>query len=334
MKFKNNAYYWDCFYNPNSYVKGYCMQKIYEKLLEILKEKKDVILAVIVKKTGSTPRKEGAAMLIDSENSYFTISGGVEEFKVINDARTLLKEKSCALKYYSIDNKKAGDLGMICGGENYIYFHYFKIEDLNNLTKAYDKSLKNSDICLLYDVKNFTYKIENKNNYSYNKLTDNRYFLHRINDKIRVFVFGAGHVSRATVPVLKHVDFETTVMDDREEFLDSKYFPEDCRLKKIDFRKLDITIGNADYVLIMTRGHKYDLEIAKYILENFSPAYMGCMGSRRKANHMIENLENLNLDLTNLYVPVGIEINSNTPEEIAISIVAQMIKLRNEVNNG
>ncbi|MDO4594292.1 MAG: XdhC family protein [Tissierellia bacterium] len=310
------------------------MKKQFEKLQEFLKQDKKIALAVIVKKHGSSPRSEGAYMLIDENSSYGTISGGKEEFRIIKDARKLLIENESRLNYYSIDNKKAGDLGMICGGENYVYIRIFDKNDLEIVEKFNEQRNVDKDISIIYDTKTHdlilsteTSKFENLKK---NTFIEERYFIHNIQTSSKVLIFGAGHVSKALAHLTNFCGFDTIVMDDRDEFLDKSRFDDEVILKKVDFLKLDVDISDNDFCLLVTRGHKFDDICAKYILENSNVKYIGCMGSKRKATTMKENLLNEGYDLSNLYVPVGIEISSETPEEIAVSVLAQMIKLKNE----
>lgn len=303
------------------------MEKQFE-ILEKLIEKESAILALIVRKTGSTPRSPGTFMLITKDKIYGTISGGVEEYQAIKKARSLIDEKKSELIHYTVDNKKAGDLGMVCGGENDVYFRYFDKKDYKLVKEINEKINNNDNLTLIYDIETSNIEITEDEKIK-NKLVDDRYFYLNLKQKGRVYVFGAGHVSQALVPVLIYLGFDVTVIDDRKEFLSEDKFPSKVTLKNLDFKNMDIEITNSDYCVIMTRGHKYDEICIRYSLKNANPRYIGCMGSSKKANLVKENLLKDNYNIENLYLPVGIDINSETPEEIAISVAAQMIKIKN-----
>lgn len=145
---------------------------------------------------------------------------------------------------------------------------------------------------------------------------------------MKVFIFGGGHISKATIQVLDFLGLNITVVDDREDFIKQKEF-EKAKKVVISFDELDtINIEKSDYVLIMTRGHKYDIKVLESVLKK-EPYYIGVVGNKIKAEKYKKNFEDTNLEkeyLDKVHLPVGIEILALTPEEIAISIAGQVIK--------
>ena len=162
-------------------------------------------------------------------------------------------------------------------------------------------------------------------------------FAEQINTSGKVYVFGGGHVAQELVPVLAHVGFRCVVMDDRPEFTKKELFPgaEDVILG--DLQKISdyMTIGENDYVCVMTRGHAYDTVVQAQVLRR-RPAYCGVIGSAMKAAGVRKTLKeeyglgDEELDLVT--TPIGLNIKGETPAEIAISIAAQMILRRAELN--
>ena len=162
-------------------------------------------------------------------------------------------------------------------------------------------------------------------------------FAEQINTSGKVYVFGGGHVAQELVPVLAHVGFRCVVMDDRPEFTKKELFPgaEDVILG--DLQKISdyMTIGENDYVCVMTRGHAYDTVVQAQVLR-CRPAYCGGIGSAMKAAGVRKTLkEEYGLaeeELDLVTTPIGLNIKGETPAEIAISIAAQMILRRAELN--
>lgn len=147
-----------------------------------------------------------------------------------------------------------------------------------------------------------------------------------------VYIFGGGHVAQALVPVLAHAHFAVVVLDDREEFTDPALFPGayDVRMCDLDHVDKTVSIGPDDYVCIMTRGHKNDLDVEDQVLK--TPAfYIGIIGSK----HKVKTIDGILIErghseeaVNRAISPIGLDIGGETPEEIAISIAAQMIAVR------
>lgn len=150
----------------------------------------------------------------------------------------------------------------------------------------------------------------------------------------RLIILGAGHVGKALARVAKFSGFRTTVADDREEYANRENIPDADEIVVNEFRDMFSRIlvdGNA-YLVIATRGHNHDLEALKAALGTRA-AYIGLLGSRRKRALLFRTLRGAGFsdaDIGRVVTPVGLPIGSVTPEEIAISIMAQIIQKRRE----
>ncbi len=147
-----------------------------------------------------------------------------------------------------------------------------------------------------------------------------------------VYIFGGGHVGQALTPVLAGVHFAVVVLDDRPEFTEPALFPGAYDVRLCDLNQIDrsVSIGPEDYVCIMTRGHSMDLEVEDQVLK--TPArYIGVIGSRHKVatvDRLLRERGHSREELERVVSPIGLDIGGETPEEIAISIAAQMIGVR------
>ena len=149
-----------------------------------------------------------------------------------------------------------------------------------------------------------------------------------------VYIFGGGHVSEQLSPLAKKVYFKVVVIDDREIFANRTRFPEADEVIVSEFEKCfnQLNIDETSYIVIVTRGHLYDGFVLKQAVKT-KARYIGMIGSKRKIRTLYQNLmeEGIAKDaLARVYAPIGIDINSETPEEIAVSIVAELIKVRGE----
>jgi xanthine dehydrogenase accessory factor len=149
-----------------------------------------------------------------------------------------------------------------------------------------------------------------------------------------VYLFGAGHISQQLAFLAKIVKFKVVVIDDREMFANRERFPDADEIIVSDFEEAfnKINIDQSSYIVIVTRGHLYDgIVLEKAIKTN--ARYIGMIGSKNKIRILFKNLLEKGVpeeQLKKVYAPIGIDINSETPEEIAISIIAQLIKIRRE----
>ncbi len=147
-----------------------------------------------------------------------------------------------------------------------------------------------------------------------------------------VYIFGAGHISQQLAPLAKKVHFKVVVIDDREMFANRDRFPEADDIIVSEFERAfeRITIDHSSYIVIVTRGHLYD----KFILEKSvktDARYIGMIGSKKKIQTLYQNLLREGIPkkaLDRVHAPIGLDIHSETPEEIAVSIVAQLIMER------
>ncbi|HSB04842.1 MAG TPA: XdhC/CoxI family protein [Thermodesulfobacteriota bacterium] len=149
-----------------------------------------------------------------------------------------------------------------------------------------------------------------------------------------VYIFGAGHVSQQIAPLAKRVEFKVVVIDDREIFANRERFPEADEIIVSEFETCfeRLEIDDSSYIVIVTRGHLYDGFVLEQAVKT-DARYIGMIGSKKKIHILFQNLVKNGIPkeiLGRVYAPIGLDINSETPEEIAVSIVAQLIKVRGE----
>ncbi|MDO4834164.1 MAG: XdhC/CoxI family protein [Bacillota bacterium] len=267
---------------------------------KFIEEDVPFVIARVIATKGSTPRKRDAVLLMNfEEKTWGTVGGGLLEAETERHCREQLKTKEKVKTYeFMLDEKKSGEgaLEMGCGGDATIRIEYV-------------------------DPKNPGSFVENFKGTS------------------RAYIFGGGHVAQALDPVLRHVDFETTIIDDRKEYANATRFPHarECIVCD-DFDNCfnNIEPDEDSFLIIVTRGHKGDLQVLRQALRK-PHAYLGMIGSRRKNALLFEQLKKEGFteeELEGVYTPIGLEIKSETPEEIGVSIAAEIIKVRAEHNES
>jgi xanthine dehydrogenase accessory factor len=162
--------------------------------------------------------------------------------------------------------------------------------------------------------------------------TEGPIFIEPLQGSATVYLFGAGHISRPLCQLAKMVHFRVVVVDDREEFANRSRFPEADAIwvRSFDLAPLELPLDGNAYVVIITRGHLHDHQLLRQILPK-PLRYLGMIGSRHKREVVFKALrrEGFSEDLIqSVHAPIGLNINAQTPEEIAVSITAELIQVR------
>jgi len=149
-----------------------------------------------------------------------------------------------------------------------------------------------------------------------------------------LLIFGAGHISLFLAKMGKMVGFRVVVIDDRPEFANRERFPEADEIIAQDFALAfqQLPATRTSYIAIVTRGHIQDETVLAWAVKT-DAAYIGMIGSRKKNQAVFSHLRERGVPektLKEVHAPIGLNINANTPEEIAVSIVAEIIKARRE----
>jgi xanthine dehydrogenase accessory factor len=254
------------------------MDDIYQEIVKVKTEGGEAALVTVVSASGSTPREEGAKMLVKPDGSIIgTIGGGNLEAKVIKEAIGVIKQGKPKRLHLSLTAKGAGELGMICGG-------------------------------------------------------DTEVFIEPILTPSTLYIFGGGHIALALTKMGKLCGFKIAVIDDRAEFASAERFPEAGVILAEDFTKsfARLKIDKSSYIVIVTHGHRHDEVVLEQAVG--TPAkYIGMIGSKTKNETIFSHLRDRGISkeqLDRVHAPIGLEIGAQTPEEIAVSILAELIKVR------
>ncbi len=160
-----------------------------------------------------------------------------------------------------------------------------------------------------------------------------RFFIAPLNNYGTVYIFGAGHVSQKLALLTGLVGFRTVILDDREEFANRERFPgadEIIVLKDNHTALKEFSVDPDSYFVIVTRGHLHDQVILAQVL-NIEAVYIGMIGSKRKRDEIYKALEKEGVErekLEKVHSPIGLTIGAESPEEIAVSITAELIQAR------
>jgi xanthine dehydrogenase accessory factor len=311
------------------------VQKSYQQQL-------NCVLLYVLESNGSSPGRQGFCMAVNEQQQMLgSIGGGMMEHKLVELAKGKLKESvsinSSELKK-QIHNKEAGkhQSGMICSGEQTVFIYMLQPKDIaivDAIIVCFEQhkngllEIKPSGISFSLVIPNqsFSFSMSDENNWVYQEKTGYKNIL---------FVVGGGHCSLAFCKLMSSMDFYIKLFEERNElntFLQNEFVHEKTIVS--DYRELKTLIpsGNLNYVVIMTFGYRTDDIVLKALLGNRF-AYLGVLGSKNKIAKMFDNYTNDGFDeavLKSIHAPIGLNIQSKTPEEIAISIAAEIIQVKN-----
>ena len=333
------------------------MKKLFEHLKDILEQEENAVLVTVVASSGSTPRGAGARMLVTRAGRiYGTIGGGAVDHRAEQLALKALAEKYSCTEHFRLYRNQVQDLGMVCGGEVTVYFHYIAAEDstfLSLVEHALELFRHGEESWLATDItpggtgtlslygrlqgvlgSPLPDEVLEQAGPAPKQITagGNIYYIEPLLRAGIVYIFGGGHVSQALVPALTAVDFRCRVLEDRADFCALSLFPgaEQTLLLQTQEDWASLSVKEDDYVCIMTRGHKNDLACEAFALR--TPArYIGVIGSRKKTaavNARLKEMGFTDSDLARITTPIGLDIGAQTPAEIAVSITAQLIQVR------
>jgi xanthine dehydrogenase accessory factor len=253
------------------------MEDIYREIVRVKAEGEEAALVTVVRASGSTPREEGAKMLVRPDGSIIgTIGGGSLEAQIIREAVKVIRQGKPKSLHRSLTAKEAEE-GMICGG-------------------------------------------------------DLEVFIEPILTPPALYIFGGGHIALALTKMGKLCGFKITVVDDRAEFASAERFPEADVILADDFTKSfsRLKIDKTSCIVIVTHGHRHDEVVLEWAVG--TPAkYIGMIGSKTKNETIYSHLRARGIaqeQLDRVHAPIGLEIEAQTPEEIAVSILAELIKVR------
>jgi len=338
--------------------------EILDEVLALLESGQDFALVKLIGDRGSTPRAAGAEMLVRRDGSIAgTIGGGLLELTMMREAAETLETR----RTHVVDMSLAGtdvhsDEEMLCGGSAEVLITFVPpgdsvLREVGAAVKAARAARRRAwfftvlpagnggdvEWCLLGDdgvligarpcePKALRTAVGKIGVHGSTRLPDGRRVLvESIAVPSTALVCGAGHVGRALAPVAAAAGFAVTVVDDREEFADPRRFPGATVVLSPFAGALErLGVGEHTYVVIVTRGHVHDMEVLQQALR--TPArYVGLMASRGKRARIISALGEAGFgpaDVARVHSPVGLDIGAETPAELAVSIVAEMIQAR------
>ena len=303
-----------------------------------------VMLLYVLESAGSSPGRQGFFMAVNANKEMQgSIGGGIMEHKFVEMAREKMRVAGDELRVAEVrkqmHDKTAGknQSGMICSGEQTILIYQVAEKDLLAIRKiiATLEENKNGTLQLSHvgigfeeglPAKDFEFDLINEEDWQYAE---------KIGYKNHLYIVGGGHCALAFSKLMSGMDFYIHLFEDRERLntVDANTYVHEKRLVS-DYAELSelIPSGENNYVVVMTFGYRTDDMAVRALLQK-QFKYFGLLGSKKKIEKMFAEYKNEGMDeglLDKIYSPIGLQIKSETPEEIAVSIAAEIIKVKND----
>lgn len=295
----------------------------FKKVQQILQEEKRLILLVVIANEGSSPGRKGFKMIVSKQQMYGTVGGGIMEHKLVEYAENLLEKPRFEpfIKHQIHDKSAPKDQsGMICSGQQTIAFY-----DIDLSYFSLTEEILSDEVITLY-YSNHGIEIDEPKNYKW---------LYSESNSLpqKAYIIGGGHVGLALSEVLSKLNFEIHLLDHRENLntMTANHFVQSKAVVEFESIENHIQEGENIYVIIMSFGYRTDDIIIRRLLDK-KFKYIGMLGSATKINTLFKNLLLDGFDesqINKVQAPIGINIKSETTYEIAISIAAQLINVKN-----
>ncbi len=344
------------------------MRMIPQAACDLLEKGKSFVLATIISHTGSTPRTSGSKMIVTADGrGVGTIGGGLLEAGVMSRAVELIEQGQSAIMPFDLSIDTVETMDMICGGQAEVLLDCVSPTEVNRTVfdrwrRMLDDGQKGSLLTLVTGAENTVGTIAHcltttdgvlvgdfplpdmerekvlalaAESSAVRTLALNAAFvvIEPTQQVCTAYLFGAGHVARSTAVMAAMVGFGVSVADDRGEYANRERFNDATEIRVLEnFGNAfsGVAIGREDLIVILTRGHLHDKTVLAQAL-NTDAGYIGMIGSRKKRNAIYGALLKEGFsqaDLDRVHSPIGLSIGAETPEEIAVSIVAEMIRHR------
>lgn len=304
-------------------------------------------LASVARRHGSLPMSASAKMLVTLEGERTgTVGGGCLEAEIIERAMAVAASGVPELSKHTLNHDLAGDYGLTCGGTvelliEPVFADPALAEVWSGAVAALDAEQRAAMVTGLEWSSGPAKRLELAAPDAPISDDERPRFDGEAGElrepligSPRLIVCGAGHVGAQIAAAAHAAGWLVTVVDDRAEYADPSRFPFADRVVAISWDQVTegVRIDQRSWVVLATRGHQHDVLLASLIAP-LRPRYLGALGSRRKGVLTAEALKTLGVldeDAQRIRTPVGLDIGADTPAEIAVSVVAEMISLRRQ----
>ncbi len=304
-----------------------------------ISQKKPIYLLTVVQHKGSSPGRQGFKMVVAADEIFGSIGGGIMEFNLVEHCRAMLGQQQYTMFVKRQIHKgsiREGS-GMICSGEQTILFVPLLSTNLDLISDILH-AIENDSSGLLTFTKNsirFSSQENIATTYTYTHNNDDDWcYKEMVNRKDVIYIVGSGHVGLATTKLFSELGFYTVVVDNRTHLntFEANLYADKKIVVPYETIAQHIPNDETNYVVIMTNKYTDDKLVLSQLLKR-DHKFIGVLGSTAKLKVMFEVLKKEGFSqnqLDSIHAPIGLNIKSQTPLEIAISIASQIIEIKNQ----
>ncbi len=308
-------------------------------IADCLEAGQPVMLMYVLESLGSSPGRQGFLMAADrSGRMQGSLGGGIMEHKFVELARTALqRDEPVAAVHQQVHSKSAArnQSGMICSGEQTIFMYRVCEADLPAVQQVIDTLQRYRNATLLLSAAGIRYAdAVPEQDYFFERRGEDFLLQEKLGYKNELYIIGGGHCALAFSRLMRSMDFYIRLYDERPglyTMAQNGYAHELHQVQSYADLAAILAGGKQAYAVIMTFGYRTDAVALKALLDK-PFRYIGVLGSAGKIRQMFEQFRQEGVDqslLEKLFAPVGIPIKSETTEEIAVSIAAEIIRVKN-----
>jgi len=308
-------------------------------ILKTIRSDRETVLLVVAESSNSSPGKQGFKLAVNEEgDTVGTIGGGIMEKDMIEYALDVRfrNESKVIKKLHHTDKTNFEKSGLICGGYQTIIFSVIDKSQTTLVENILSSIKEKQNNELIITPKRIEYKTTDSKlpvSFTY-KSDENWEYRENIGLPLIAYIAGGGHVGLAVSRIMKTLGFYVVVFDHRDDVYTIKQneFADEIIICNYDEIGSKMTEGGRSYIIIVTPMHTGDKATLKSVIDK-NIRYIGMMGSKRKVKNIIDELLADGIEeklFKKVHTPIGIEIEAETPEEIAISIAAEIIKVKNQ----
>ncbi|GAB3989119.1 hypothetical protein GCM10028807_13330 [Spirosoma daeguense] len=314
----------------------------WQLILSSLQQNLPVMMLYVLESHGSSPGRQGFLMAVNTLGEMDgSIGGGIMEYKLVELAKEKLRnnqisEVSIRTQYHD-KHAAHNQSGMICSGDQTILLYQVRQNDAGSI-RSIIRCLQQYNSGLLElssEGIQFSKDIFPETDYRFTKQSDQKWlYWERLGYKNQLYIVGGGHCALALSRLMSKMDFYVRIFDDRDDLHtmgQNNDVHEKVIVKQYDELASLIPSGSQHYVVIMTFGYRTD-DLAIRALLGKQVKYIGLLGSKAKIGKLFSQYRSEGITpevLQQIHAPIGIPINSQTPDEIAVSIAAEIIRVKN-----
>ena len=319
----------------------------WKKVLSFLKKEQKVFLAMVVDHAIHSPGTTGAKLLVtENKEMMGTIGGGTMEYELVNRAQEILLNENFTPEIHTLNHNKFGSgeqSGMICAGkQTNLYYVCEPEKDRKTVDEMVQVLSESQPAILSISLEGLSLQKQKLQNhdfqYCFTQSENNWHYQEQLKNFNRIAIIGGGHCSLAFSRVMNNLGYDVLVFETRENISTLGLNKFATKVQIIDdYKKAapQINLPEKTNVVIMTTDVASDVRGLLGVLDNPFP-FIGVMGSENKISEIKKQLKAEGIDdqqLSRITAPVGLPMVNNTPEEIAISIAAQLLQFRDENSN-